>query len=198
CAIHAIGDGGNRMALDAIAFAQRDDPAPTRRHRIEHAQVVHPDDFARFAAQGAIASMQPTHCTSDMRWAEDRLGPARIKGAYAWRTFLDLGVPLPFGSDAPVEDWDPLPGIYAAITRQDRDGRPAGGWYPAQCLMWDEAVRAFTEDAAFVVGREGDLGRLSVGYVFDCTVLSADPRGDARAWLDIHAAAVLLQGKRIR
>ena len=198
CAIHAIGDGGNRMALDAIAFAQRGESEPTRRHRIEHAQVVHPDDFARFVSLGVVASMQPTHCTSDMRWAEQRLGPERVKGAYAWRTFLDLGVVLPFGSDAPVEDRDPLPGIYAAITRQDRDGRPTGGWYPSQRLTWEEAVRSFTADAAYVVGREGELGRLSVGYLFDCTVLSTDPRGDVRGWLDTHVAVMLVGGERVR
>jgi len=198
CAIHAIGDGGNRMALDAITFAQRGVAAPTRRHRIEHAQVVHPDDFARFVSLGAVASMQPTHCTSDMRWAEQRVGSERVKGAYAWRTFLDLGVALPFGSDAPVEDWDPLPGLYAAITRQDRDGKPSGGWYPAQRLSWEEAVRAFTADAAYAVGREGELGRLSVGYLFDCTVLGVDPRGDARGWLDAEVAAVLVGGERVR
>jgi len=198
CAIHAIGDGGNRMALDAIAFAQRDDPAPLHRHRIEHAQIVHPDDFARFAALGVVASMQPTHCTSDMRWAEDRVGPDRIWGAYAWRTFLGLGVPMPFGSDAPVEDWDPLPGIYAAVTRQDAGGFPAGGWYPSQRLDWDEAVRAFTADAAYVVGREDELGRLSVGYLFVCTELSEDPRRNPRAWLSAHVSATFVGGERVQ
>ncbi len=198
CAIHAIGDGGNRMALDAIAFAQRDESAPTRRHRVEHAQVVHPDDFARFVSLGALASMQPTHCTSDMRWAEDRLGAVRVKGAYAWRTFLELDVPLPFGSDAPVEDWNPLPGIYAAVTRQDGEGAPTGGWYPEQRLTWQEAVYAFTYGAAYAVGRETDLGRLAVGCVFDCTVLAADPREDVRGWLDTYAVAVFVGGRRIR
>ena len=197
CAIHAIGDGGNRMALDAIEFAQRDEAPPWRRHRVEHAQVVALEDFARFLSLGAVASMQPTHCTSDMRWAEDRIGPERAKGAYAWRTFLDLGVPLPFGSDAPVESWDPLPGLYAAVTRQDSHGRPAGGWYPEQRLTWDEAVRAFTADAAFAVGQEAELGRLSVGHFFDCTVLAADPRRDARVWLSTHVAAVFVAGRRV-
>jgi len=197
-AIHAIGDAGNRMALDAIAFAQRGEVNPQRRHRVEHAQVVHPDDFARFVSLGALASMQPTHCTSDMRWAEDRVGAERVKGAYAWRTFRMLDVPLPFGSDAPVEDWNPLPGIYAAVTRQDADARPTGGWRPEQRLSWAEAVGAFTHDAAYAVGREADLGRLSVGYIFDCTVLADDPRGDIRTCLDTHAAAVFVGGRRIR
>lgn len=198
CAIHAIGDGGNRMALDAIAFAQRGETNPQRRHRIEHAQVVAPDDFARFVKLGVIASMQPTHCTSDMRWAEARLGPERVEGAYAWRTFLVLGVPVPFGSDAPVESWNPLPGVWSAITRQDADERPAAGWHPEQRLDWEEAVRGFTAEAAYAVGRERDLGRLAVGCLFDCTVLADDPRRDPRAWLTTHAAAVIVGGRRIR
>ena len=201
CAIHAIGDAGNRVALDAIAAAEAGDPpgAPPRRHRIEHAQVVAPDDFARFRELGAVASMQPTHCTSDLRWAELRLGSDRIQGAYAWRTFLDLGVPLAFGSDAPVEDWNPLPGVYAAITRQEPGGFPHGGWYPEQRLTWQEAVAAFTAGAACAVGREQDLGVLKPGELFDCTVLDADPRGgDPSAWLAAKPAAVIVGGRRVR
>lgn len=197
-AIHAIGDGGNRLALDAIAFAQRGEINPQRRHRVEHAQVVHSEDFARFVQLGALASMQPTHCTSDMRWAEDRVGAMRVKGAYAWRTFKVLDVPLPFGSDAPVESWNPMLGIYAAVTRQDADGRPAGGWRPEQRLGWAEAVTGFTSDAAYAVRREDDLGKLSVGYIFDCTVLADDPRKDMRACLDTHPVAVFVEGRRIR
>ena len=201
CAIHAIGDGGNRMALDAIAAAQTPDPSdtPPRRHRVEHAQVVHPDDFARFAALGALASVQPTHCTSDLRWAEQRLGPERVEGAYAWRTFLDHGVRLPLGSDAPVEDWNPLPGVYAAITRQEPDGDPAGGWHPEQILTLDEALRGFTAEAAFAVGREGDLGALRPGLLFDCTVLDRDPRGgDPVVWLGTRPVALFVDGERVR
>ncbi|MBK6900420.1 MAG: amidohydrolase [bacterium] len=201
CAIHAIGDGGNRMALDAIAAAQAPDPSdtPPRRHRVEHAQVVHPDDFARFAALGALASVQPTHCTSDLRWAEQRLGPDRVRGAYAWRTFLDHGVHLPLGSDAPVEDWNPLPGVYAAITRQEPDGDPAGGWHPEQILTLDEALRGFTAEAAYAVGRESDLGALRPGLLFDCTVLDRDPRGgDPVRWLAAKPSALFVGGERVR
>jgi hypothetical protein len=197
CAIHAIGDGGNRMALDAIAFAQQGTTG--RRHRVEHAQVVHPDDFVRFVQLDAVPSMQPTHCTSDLRWAEARLGSDRVLGAYAWRTFLDLGLHLPFGSDAPVEDWNPLPGIYAAVTRQDAAGSPAGGWYPAQALTWREALACFSSDAAWAVGREADLGRLRIGMQCDLTVLDRDPRDrDPVVWLATGASALVVGGERVR
>lgn len=196
CAIHAIGDHGNRAALAAVHKAQYGELG--RRHRIEHAQVVHADDFVAFAREGAVASMQPTHCTSDMDWAEARLGPQRVRGAYAWRTFADAGVPLAFGSDAPVEDWDPLPGIYAAITRRDRDGEPPRGWYPDQRLTWSEAVDAFTAGAAYAVHRDGDLGRLRPGMLCDLTVLDRDPRAEPRLWLEAAPAAVLVGGERVR
>ncbi len=196
CAIHAIGDRGNRMALTAIRKAQAGELG--RRHRVEHAQVVHPDDFARFVTEGAIASMQPTHCTSDMRWAEQRLGSERVLGAYAWRTFSDLGVPMSFGSDAPIEHWDPLAGIYAAITRQQQDGEPAGGWYPEQRLNWKEAVAGFTSGAAYAVHHEDDLGRLMMGRMFDVTILDRDPRSDPRDWLEAKVTALIVGGERVR
>ncbi len=196
CAIHAIGDRGNRTALDAIHKAQYG--ALGRRHRVEHAQVVHPDDFARFVAEGAVASVQPTHCTSDMRWAEQRLGAERVKGAYAWRTFVDAGTHLPLGSDAPVEDWNPMPGIYAAITRQDVEGHPDGGWFPEQRLTWQEAVAGFTAEAAYAVHREEDLGRIAPGCFFDVTVMDIDPRNEPTAWLKAVPTAVFVGGERIR
>jgi predicted amidohydrolase YtcJ len=198
-AIHAIGDRGNRVALDAIQVAQRDDPEGPgdpgdRRHRIEHAQLVHPDDFARFVELGVVASMQPTHATSDMRWAEARVGPARLEGAYAWRTMLDLEVPLAFGSDAPVEDERPSLGIHAALTRQDAEGLPPGGWLPAQRLELEEALAAFSQGAAYAVGHEGELGRLEVGHLFDVTVFDRDPRGAPPDWLEARAVATVVGG----
>lgn len=195
-AIHAIGDRGNRVALAAIGKAQEDDLG--RRHRVEHAQVVHPDDFARFLAEGVVASMQPTHCTSDLRWAEQRIGAKRALGAYAWRTFADLGVPLAFGSDAPVEHWDPLPGIDAAVTRQASTGEPVDGWYPDQRLSWQEAVTGFTEGAAYAVHREEDLGRITVGRLFDVTVLETDPRSDDSTWSGVRPVALVVGGERVR
>lgn len=195
-AIHAIGDHGNRVALDAIHKSQYGKLG--RRHRVEHAQVVHPDDFDVFSEVGAIASMQPTHCTSDLRWAEQRLGPDRVKGAYAWRTFRDRGVPLAFGSDAPVEHWDPCEGIYASLTRRTKGGEPEGGWYPDEALDLESTLYAFTNGAAFAVHREDDLGVLKRGYLFDLTVLDRDPRSDARDWLDAEPTAVFVGGERVR
>lgn len=172
---HAIGDRGNREVLDAYeaalkAVPQTHDP----RLRIEHAQVVALDDIPRFAALGVIPSMQATHATSDMYWAEDRVGPERIKGAYAWRRFLDAGCRIANGSDFPVENVNPLWGFYAAITRQDHDGRPEGGWRPEERMTREEALRSFTLDAAYAAFQENELGSLEAGKLADLVVLSHD------------------------
>ncbi len=171
---HAIGDRGVRVVLDAYEKALRTLGRTVGRHRVEHAQVVAPEDFARFATLDLIASMQPTHATSDMYWAEDRLGPERVRGAYAWRSFLEHGVRLAFGSDFPVESANPLLGFYAAITRQDAEGWPEGGWYPEQRLTRAEALRAFTLDAAYAAFQEHELGSLTPGKYADFVVLSHD------------------------
>jgi hypothetical protein len=172
---HAIGDRGNRLTLDVYGDVLATDSAPaSRRFRIEHCQVVAPEDFERFRDLGVIAAMQPTHATSDMYWAEDRIGPERIRGAYAWRRFLDLGVPLAFGSDFPVESANPFWGIYAAVTRRDQKGWPAGGWYPDQCLSVAEALRAFTVGAAFAGFTESHRGTLAPGMDADVVVVDRD------------------------
>lgn len=171
---HAIGDRGNRVVLDAYEQAMRESGRAGGRHRIEHAQVVALDDIPRFAALDVIASMQPTHATSDMYWAAERLGPERIRGAYAWRRFLDGGARIAFGSDFPVERVDPLLGFYAAVTRQDAGGWPEGGWQPDQRLTREEALRAFTLDAAYAAFQEDELGSLSPGKRADFVVLSRD------------------------
>ena len=142
-AIHSIGDRANRMVLDAYEKTNARD----LRWRIEHAQVLAPADLPRFAKLDVIASMQPTHATSDGPWATDRLGPDRVKGAYAWRSLLDLKTTIAGGSDAPVEDINPLWGIYAAITRQDHSGKPEGGWHPEQRVTREEALRIYTTSA---------------------------------------------------
>ena len=132
---HAIGDKGNAVVLDAYAAARRAVPeARDPRLRIEHAQVVRKEDVARFAELGVIASMQPSHASDDMRWADARLGPTRVDGAYAWRWFVSAGVHLACGSDFPVEIVNPFWGIYAGVTRQDAEGNPTGGWHPEQRL----------------------------------------------------------------
>ncbi|HET8648145.1 MAG TPA: amidohydrolase, partial [Vicinamibacteria bacterium] len=170
---HAIGDGANQLVLDAYARAFGAQGGATRRFRIEHAQVLAPADVPRFKALGVIPSMQPTHCTSDMYWAEERLGPERAKGAYLWQTFLKQGVPVAGGSDAPVEDIAVIPGLYAAITRQDAKGWPAGGWHPEERVSPLEALRMFSRDAAYAAFEEEERGTIAVGKRADFTVLSA-------------------------
>jgi predicted amidohydrolase YtcJ len=168
---HAIGDRGVHNVLEAYESAGA---APSDRFRIEHFQVVAPGDFARTARLGVIASMQPTHATSDMPWAEDRVGPERIKGAYAWRTVLDSGARLALGSDFPVEDVNPFFGIYSAVTRQDQKGQPAAGWYPNQRLTLAEALRGFTLDAAYAAFEEDSRGTIEPGKLADFTIVDGD------------------------
>lgn len=171
---HAIGDRGNRVVLDAYESAMQRATGEAGRHRIEHAQVVSIEDIPRFAELDVIASMQPTHATSDMYWAEDRVGTDRIRGAYAWRRYLNKGVPVAFGSDFPVERVNPLLGFHAAITRQDADGWPEGGWYPSERVTRMEALRGFTLDAAFAAFQEEHLGSIEVGKWADFVILSDD------------------------
>lgn len=174
-ATHAIGDRGNRVVLDNYRSVLAEAADSDHRWRIEHAQVVSVEDIPMFAKLGAIASMQPTHATSDMPWAEARLGRDRLPGAYAWRRFLDAGVRLALGSDFPVEAADPRLGLHAAVTRQDLDGQPPGGWLPDQRLTPAEALRGFTADAAWAGFMENEVGRLSPGLRADFVVLDADP-----------------------
>jgi predicted amidohydrolase YtcJ len=173
--IHAIGDRGNREVLDSFAAAYREVPAgAARRNRVEHAQVVALDDIPRFKTLKLIASMQPTHATSDMNMAEDRIGAERLKGAYAWRTFLDQGTVIAGGSDFPVESPNPFFGIHAAVTRQDHDNRPTGGWRPDQKMSRLEAFRAFTLDAAYAEHHEKTLGTLEPGRWADFILVDRD------------------------
>jgi predicted amidohydrolase YtcJ len=168
---HAIGDRGVRNVIEAYEAAG---VQPSERFRIEHYQVVAPGDFARSAKLGIIASMQPTHATSDMPWAEDRVGAERIKGAYAWRTVLESGARLALGSDFPVEAVNPFFGIYSAVTRQDQKGQPAGGWMPNQRLTLAEAVRGFTKDAAYAAFEEESRGTIEPGKLADLTIVQGD------------------------
>ncbi|MEM6937564.1 MAG: amidohydrolase, partial [Pseudomonadota bacterium] len=171
---HAIGDLGNRVVLDAYESGSNEHPANPGRHRIEHAQVISPRDFPRFAELSLIASVQPTHATSDMYWAQDRVGPVRIRGAYAWRRMRELSIPLALGSDFPVEKINPMLGLHAAVTRQDVKGWPAGGWYADQVLTREEALHGFTLGAAYAAFAENEVGSLEVDKFADLVILDRD------------------------
>jgi predicted amidohydrolase YtcJ len=168
---HAIGDRGVRNVIDAYAAAG---VKPQDRYRVEHLQVISSPDVPRLVERGIIASMQPTHATSDMYWAEARLGPERVKGAYAWRTVLNAGGRLALGSDFPVEEVNPFLGLHAAVTRQDQKQWPAGGWYPSQRLTLAEAVRGFTLDAAYAAFEEASRGTIEPGKLADFTIVEGD------------------------
>lgn len=172
---HAIGDRANRVWLDVVEQLEKENPkVKDLRLRDEHAQILAWSDIPRLALLHMIPSMQPTHCTSDMRWAEQRVGPERIRGAYAWRSLIRTGVQIAAGSDFPVEDPNPLWGIYSAVTRQDHEGWPSGGWYPQERMTRDEALRAFTIDAAYAAFEENIKGSIEVGKLADLVVLSHD------------------------
>ncbi len=173
-ATHAIGDRGNRNALDAYEAALKAIPTADHRFRIEHAQVIDPADIPRFAQLGVIPSMQAVHATSDMYWAADRLGPSRVLFAYAWRSLLNTGVIIPDGSDMPVERVNPLFSFHAAATRQDDRGWPPGGWLPAQRMTREEALEGMTLWAAYAGFQEHDLGSLTAGKYADFVVLDRD------------------------
>jgi predicted amidohydrolase YtcJ len=168
--IHAIGDFGNRMALDAFEKAQGGKPSALR-NRIEHSQIITLEDIPRFAELGVVASVQATHATSDKNMAEDRIGPQRILGGYAWRRMLDAGVLVANGSDFPVELSNPFHGLYAAVTRQDRDGEPEGGWYADQALTRAEALHSFTLAGAYAARQEDRVGSLEPGKWADFIVI---------------------------
>ncbi len=173
-AVHAIGDRANRTVLDAMEKALVEAQVEDARLRIEHSQILDESDVPRYAKLGIIPSMQPTHCTTDMHWIEERIGEERSQHSYAWRTLLETGVRIPGGSDAPVESVRPLWGIYAAVTRQDRKGWPEGGWHPDQCLSREEALRMFTLDAAYAAFEEDIKGSITPGKLADFAVLSKD------------------------
>lgn len=176
-AVHAIGDAANDQlltAIDELSETYKGD----RRWRVEHAQIVDPADLARFAMHGTIASMQPTHETSDWRMAEARMGADRLGGAYAWRSMLDNKVPLAFGSDFPVESPNPFLGLAAAVSREDPSGQPPGGWHPEQKLTLIEALDGFTRGAAYAAFAEDRLGTLEKGRFADFVFIDRDLFGE--------------------
>jgi len=170
--VHAIGDRANALVLDILEKLQRERGPRDRRPRIEHAQVVRDADKPRFAAVGAIASIQPSHCIDDMRWAERRIGSARARMAYNVRSFVDAGVRVAFGTDWFVEPLDPMIGLYAAVTRQFPDGTPPDGWFPAERLTLAQAIACYTAGAAYAEFAEDRKGRLMPGYLADFVALS--------------------------
>ena len=211
-ATHAIGDAANHQVLDAYEKALKQASGATpgtsasaaraggndARLRIEHAQVLAAADIPRFAELGVIASMQPTHCTSDMAWAEKRIGPARIKGAYAWRSVLKTGAHVPISSDFPGETLNPFYGIYAAVTRQDPQGKPEGGWYPDQRMTIEEALRGYTIEAAYAEFEEKQKGSIENGKLADLIVISKDPTTVApRELLRISVLKTFIEGKLV-
>lgn len=194
CAVHAIGDAACRAVLDAFEKAG---PRPRGQapNRLEHAQLLHPADLPRVARLGVVASMQPIHATSDMHIADRHWGE-RAQAAYAWKTLLDSGAVLAFGSDCPVEIPDPVAGIHAAVTRRRADGSPGqAGWRPAQKLTVEQAVRAYTEGAAIAAGRQAELGRIAPGMRADFTILERDIFSiDPHEIRQVRAAATVVDG----
>jgi hypothetical protein len=175
CAIHAIGDRAVRAALDALAALPPEQRQLRLPHRIEHAQLVHPDDLPRFAALGVVASMQPIHATADIDIAEQHWGE-RCRGAYAWASLLRAGARLALGSDCPVESLSPLAGIHAAVTRRRADGYPGPeGWQPQERIGVAEALAGYTSGAAHAAGLADRLGTLAPGKLADLTILDRDP-----------------------
>jgi len=195
-AVHCIGDGANRKALDGFALVRRtrSQAVGRLRHRIEHAQIVAREDFGRFAALGVVASMQPIHATVDMPVADRYWGP-RTDRAYAWRSVLASGARLAFGSDAPIETHDVMAGLHAAVTRQDAGGLPAGGWHPEQRLTVAEALAAYTLGAAWAGGQEAHLGSIEAGKSADLVVVDRDPFAVPPAELrDVRVLGTMIEG----
>ena len=172
--IHAIGDKANHWVLNAYEKARRLNGNRNSRHRIEHAQVLHDKDIPRFADLGVIASMQPTHCITDKRFAEKRIGTERCRGAYAWRRLLDAGAAIAFGTDYPVEPIDPLEGLYAAVTRKDRADEPGNGWFPDQKLSMEKAIELYTLGSAYAEFMEDRKGKIKEGYLGDVVIFNED------------------------
>jgi predicted amidohydrolase YtcJ len=196
--VHAIGDRANRAVLDAVEASRQAGEGLHLRHRIEHTQILHPDDMPRLARLGVIASMQPIHATQDMLMADAHWG-ARSAGAYAWRSLLESGAALAFGSDSPVEDLNVMKGIHAAVTRRRANGSPGpDGWYSQQRITVDEAVRAYTAGAAYASGEEAIKGALAPGKLADMAVLSQDIFTiDPMAILETQVVATMLDGELV-
>ncbi|HEX2283051.1 MAG TPA: amidohydrolase [Thermomicrobiales bacterium] len=195
-ALHAIGDAACKMALDSFEKATKAFDWPDHRHRIEHEQVITHRDMLRFPELGVIASLQPCHAVTDLVWVEDRVGPERITGSYAWRSFVDIGTRICLGTDWPVETLDPRVGFYESVTRQSLDGTPPGGRWPEESLTIDEALRGYTIDAAFAEFAEDHKGSITPGKVADFVVLADDPTEiEPRKLLSLEILGTIVEGR---
>ena len=196
-ATHAIGDAANAQIIGTYEQLSGN-TASDRRWRIEHFQIVDPADIPRLAPAGIIASMQPTHQTSDRLMAEARLGPNRLAGAYAWQSVLKSGARLAFGTDFPVESPNPFPGLAAAISRQDMNGQPPGGWIPSERLTLGEALRAYTRGAAYAGFAEDKIGALEPGKWADFVIIDRDPTQiDAQSLARTQVLETWVAGKKV-
>jgi len=197
-AFHAIGDKANHLALNTFESLLRVNPQRDRRERIEHAQVIAPEDIPRFGELHVVASMQPSHETNDMRWAEQRLGPERSKGAYAWNSLLKAGAKLAFGTDYDVEPINPFRGLYACATREAIDGGPPGGWIPEEKLPLQDCIRAYTTGSAYAEFMDGKKGELKVGEFADFLILSQDVTAvPAKEILKTEVLRTIVGGKTV-
>jgi len=195
-AIHAIGDRGVRYSLNAFEKAQASCPRPDPRHRIIHCQIMTREQYPRFARLGVVADIQPKFVTTDMLWAERRVGREKASTSYCWRTFLDTGVHAAGGSDCPVEPVEPMKGIYAAVTRKDMDGNPAGGWMPEQRLTVEQAIKLFAQGGPYAAFEEHLKGSLEKGRMADMVVLDGDPfKVDPDAIKDIKPVLTIIGGE---
>jgi hypothetical protein len=172
--VHAIGDKANYWVLNAYEKAEKMNGKRNSRHRIEHAQTIQPSDIPRFAMLGIIASMQPTHCISDKKFCEKRIGPERAKGAYAWKSLADAGTIIAFGTDYQVEPLNPMEGLYAAVTRKDRLGEEGEGWHPEQKIKMDEAIKFYTLGSAYSQFMEDRKGMIKKGFLADIVIVDKD------------------------
>lgn len=197
-ALHAIGDRANRAVLDALELAWETNQRRNARHRVEHAQFLERNDIARFHKLGVVASMQPSHLLSDLRWAPAILGPERYYEGYAWHTLLESGAVLAFGTDYPVEPLNPFRGLYASVTREFEDGGPQGGWRPEEKISIADAIRAYTWGAAYAEFEEHRKGTLAPGKFADLIVLSQDiTRLPASEILRTEVLRTLVGGKTV-